>query len=156
MRIPALFVLLAVVSLAGCQSSRAGKPKPDSVLLKAKQDFTVMDKDGNGRVLLDEALAGNAERFRSRDTNRDGYLSVTEYNATVAGTPTTASLKFADLDSDADGKLTLGESAIIVNSLFARFDKNGDNVLTAEEIRKPKPKARSRPKRGAGAGRKRR
>jgi Ca2+-binding EF-hand superfamily protein len=80
------FPLAALCMLMGvCAPTAAqlGKPSPETV---AKQ-FAKADKDGDGKLTLDEAKAGMprvAKRFDTLDKDKKGYVTLDELKAAMA------------------------------------------------------------------------
>ncbi len=78
------------------------------------EQFTAMDKDGNGQLTREEMRTAGRERMQARaderfktlDTNKDGGLSQAEI---AAGRQQSADERFKKLDTDGDGKLTQAE-----------------------------------------------
>jgi len=68
--------------------------------------------------------------FNEYDRNRDGSLDRGEYEK-IPGEKT----KFEDLDTDKNGKLSLGELRRAARERFDRQDRNADGVLSEEELR---------------------
>ena len=73
--------------LLAAQANGKGKGGP-----KAEANFRKLDKDGDGKVTLDEyiglkegeAKAKALKTFQKLDTNRDGHLTLEEYKAASA------------------------------------------------------------------------
>lgn len=87
-----------------------------------------MDTNDDGKVTLDEAVAGAKTRFAKLDANKDGAITKDE----VKG-------RFQHMidkkDSNKDGKITLSEMETGVRAWFQRADANKDNVLADDELR---------------------
>lgn len=84
------------------------------------------------------ALRQREEAFRRMDANKDGSLTLQEYNAALAAAP----LPKADVtsvlerfDTNKDGKVSITENRGPAMAQFDRADANKDGVLSAEERR---------------------
>ncbi len=115
------------------------------------------DKDGDGKVSLDELTAVRTERFTGADKDGDGQLNDAEYVAEFegrlrqqyaeqgrdtsdekfAGSLKQAGVRFALLDRDRNGFLSLDEDLASAQKTFARNDTDGDGFVTAAD---PAPK----------------
>ncbi len=115
------------------------------------------DKDGDGKVSLDELTAVRTERFAGADRDGDGQLSEAEYVAEYAGRQLKqyveqgrnpaderfagglkqAGVRFALLDRDRNGFLSLEEDLESAHKTFARNDTDGDGFVSAAD---PAPK----------------
>jgi Ca2+-binding EF-hand superfamily protein len=99
------------------------------------QRFRNYDNNGDSRVSASE-WTGNRALFQRLDTNRDGYLSMTEYtnnggfNADSQGGP---AFTFANLDRNHDGWLTRNEWKMSAAE-FNRLDTNRDNRISNYEF----------------------
>lgn len=114
------------------------------------------DKDGDGKVSLDELIAVRTERLQGADKDGDGRYSEAEYIAEFEGrlraqyaeqgreasgerfegSLKQAGVRFALLDRDRDGFLSLEEDLESARKTFARNDTDGDGFVTAAD---PKP-----------------
>ena len=95
--------------------------------------FADMDTNGDGLLASGELPLNHAlaPLFRSFDANRDGSLTVAEFDAWRVGTPD----EFGTLDRDGDGlirdsELPLGHALV---DQFVSFDLNGDDFLSRAE-----------------------
>ncbi len=68
------------------------------------------------------------------DKNGDRGLERTEFATLGKYEPIFSKADFAYFDDNADGKISLREFADKPNPLFARYDRNRDCRLTADEI----------------------
>jgi hypothetical protein len=87
-----------------------------------------MDTNKDGKITLDEALAGAKTRFAKVDANKDGSITKDEAKGPFAH-------KLEKKDTNKDGKLTLAEMEAGVRTWFQTADKNKDSVLTGDEMR---------------------
>lgn len=101
-------------------------------------DLLRHDTDKNGSLTRAELDAGLHSEFARADADGDGRLNLAETRAEndrrwrQAGTRTTPLL-----DWNSDGFLSEDEFSNAGRSLFMRFDKDGDGVVTKEEIDSP-------------------
>ena len=114
--------------------------------------FAKMDTDGNGLVTDSERRAyfenmralRRAETFAKIDSNNDGFISKSEFEAhsqarsqerrqkRQARTEQIRRLKRPD--TNGDGMLSRDEHNQAMQARFARMDKDGDGVLSAQEL----------------------
>jgi Ca2+-binding EF-hand superfamily protein len=65
--------------------------------------------------------------FTKIDANKDGVITVAEYNAYWKG-------RFSEIDANKDGKIMADEFAASQKQVFSEMDANKDNVLVAQEF----------------------
>jgi hypothetical protein len=86
-----------------------------------------MDQNQDGKVTLDEALAGAKARFTKVDANKDGAITKDETQG-----------RFQHMinkkDANKDGKITLAEMETGVRTWFQAADANQDKVLAGDEL----------------------
>jgi hypothetical protein len=96
---------------------------------------------------------GGAPTFDAVDTNHDGTISKTEFQAFVAHAPVGGPhgpggpgrhfvrqmmpMDIKTLDTDGDGKISLEEFATPMKAHFAELDTNHDGFLDANELPPP-------------------
>ncbi len=123
-------------------------------------NFQKLDDDGNRLVDAREfgrSPARGAEFMRG-DSNKDGSLTVAEYNALVSSTQRgltstrrvrvpslgTTPAWFRRADANRDNRLSVTEATASVLRTFDRYDTNRDSRLTADERRVAWQAAQSR------------
>lgn len=82
--------------------------------------------------------------FRQLDKDKNGSLSLQEYNSAAASqTPKAdATARLNQLDKNKDGRISMIESRAPAEAQFTRLDVNKDGILSVEEQRRPAPKKR--------------
>jgi Ca2+-binding EF-hand superfamily protein len=105
----------------------------------AEDAFKRMDTDGNGKVTASENAAFAETMFKQSDTNYDGQVSAAECDSAQASHGNKVSQKASArhlqiVDTDGSGQISASENAIFARSEFARADKNGDGVLSEDEV----------------------
>lgn len=98
-----------------------------AVAVTAATGAMASDRNGGGKGQM---------RFERADADSSGDISFEEFSAAMKG-------RFETADSDGDGKVTMAEIASAIEKtraermakrMMARFDTNGDGVLTAAEV----------------------
>lgn len=105
----------------------------------AEDAFKRMDTDGNGKVTALENAAFAETMFKQSDTNYDGQVSAAECDSAQAAHGNKVSQKASArhlqmVDTDGSGQISLSENAAFAQSEFTRADKNGDGVLSEDEV----------------------
>lgn len=124
------FLLLPVFSaVVSCQTTPTAQP----------DRFTLMDLNKDGSLDRGEVSDHyTKELFTGRDTNGDGSITRTEWNPEITAEE---SKKFALIDANKDGKVTLEEAKAYTRrkgtytSTFGEADANRDGRITREEIK---------------------
>jgi Ca2+-binding EF-hand superfamily protein len=149
-------LLAAVATAAPAQNNAAAAPQPvsrTSYMQRIDNGFVAADADKDGfleraeieaaetRVLTARKAALLKQReaaFRRMDTNKDGSLSLAEYNAPLANAaiPKANAAPVLDrLDANKDGKVSLAENRAPAIAQFDRADTNKDGTLSVDEQR---------------------
>ena len=129
-------VMLSALTLAS--QSLAAEPKSAA----ADAEFAKMDTNKDGKVSVDEHVAGAKQMFDTMDGNKDGKVTAAEMEAAhqrVTGrkatkSDMTAADKIKVVDSDGDGILTGEEHAVGSRAMFEKMDADKDGLLTKEEL----------------------
>ena len=116
-----------------------------------RHGFSKMDSDGDGVISKDEFLARHQSRFAQVDTDGDGVVSEDEKAAAKEARRAKreerrAKIKerreqarekiLAEFDANGDGQLDASEREAVALNRFERMDKNGDGVLSEDELPK--------------------
>jgi Ca2+-binding EF-hand superfamily protein len=97
------------------------------------------DVNEDGSITREEVTAVTAEKMKTFDLNGDGALSLDEYKALWTDAMNEAIVRsFQFHDPDGDAKVTLEEYSDNFDKLFARFDRNGDGTIAADEFGPPR------------------
>ena len=99
--------------------------------LTRKQIMESADKNRDGKIGRVEFLERMREAFFFLDVNKDGFLTLEEYQRIQGTDPK----RFARADRNKDGKLSLDEFLKAVTTDFDAADKNDDGVLDEEEVK---------------------
>jgi Ca2+-binding EF-hand superfamily protein len=99
--------------------------------LTRKQIMESADKNRDGKIGRVEFLERMREAFFFVDANKDGFLTLDEYQR-IEGAD---SRGFARADRNKDGKLSIDEFLKAVTEDFDAADKNDDGVLEEEEVK---------------------
>lgn len=108
----AALVLLVALSGATAMASAQGVDTTGGYLQR-------MDRDGDGRVSLDEYLAWMSYAFDARDLDHDGVLSP------------------AELPGGRGKPVTRAQHQATLTARFRKQDSNGDGYLSARELAAP-------------------
>lgn len=108
----AALVLLVTLSGATATASAQGVDTTGGYLQR-------MDRDGDGRVSLDEYLAWMSYAFDARDLDHDGVLSP------------------AELPGGRGKPVTRAQHQATLTARFRKQDSNGDGYLSARELAAP-------------------
>lgn len=150
-------VLVSSASLAMGQAPRANTgPQPlsrDAYLQRIDRVFAAVDTNKDGftdkkeiEVAETKALGVRKAQiinqreaaFKKLDTNKDGSLSLTEFNAPLVAQPlpkANATPMLTRLDTNKDGKVSAAENRAPAQARFDRLDTNKDGTLSPEEQR---------------------
>ena len=138
--VPSLVAALALLLLGGCAttSDNFSVADRDSDGKLSKSEFKKAlvtaiyangDPDGDGKISFAEYSAVDPNypkaRFRSRDLNRDGFVTPEELDRYAESTGSFDKL-VADIDSNGDGFIDREESKVFNQRLMAA---KGDNAL---------------------------
>jgi Ca2+-binding EF-hand superfamily protein len=99
--------------------------------LTRKQIMESADKNRDGKIGRIEFLNRMREAFFFVDVNKDGFLTIEEYQL-IQGVDLR---RFSAADRNKDGKLSLDEFLKAVSEDFDAADKNDDGVLEDEEVK---------------------
>ena len=123
-RFALLFMTIALISANGIV---AHGQQP----LTRKQIMESADKNRDGKIGRVEFLERMREAFFFVDANKDGFLTLDEYQR-IEGAD---SRGFARADRNTDGKLSLDEFLKAITADFDAADRNDDGVLDDAEIK---------------------
>lgn len=124
LRYTLLLVLIALLSVHGALAQN--RPQ-----LSRKQIIESADENEDGHIDRIEFLNRMKEAFFFVDANKDGYVTLEEYQQAIQGADPK---RFTSADGNQDSKISMAEFLKAVNADFDAADKNGDGVLDATEI----------------------
>jgi Ca2+-binding EF-hand superfamily protein len=97
------------------------------------------DKDNDGKISAAEWPTEGRLTFEKADANSDGFVTADEmakaHKPREGGKGDPAD-RFAKLDTDKDGKLSVTEWSAMGEKMFARLDDNKDGKISADEMPK--------------------
>jgi len=123
-----LITWLAAVVLIGFTAPAFGQGmKP----MKREAVIESCDKNGDGEIDREEYFVRMTDVFFLADTDKDGYLEISEILAAV---PDANPERVKAADTNHDGKIDLHELQNALSKDFERADENGDGVLDKDEV----------------------
>jgi Ca2+-binding EF-hand superfamily protein len=124
-RYVSLLMLIALMS-AGMVSAQ-NRPQ-----VTRKQIMDTADRNKDSRIDRVEFLNRMKEAFFFIDVDKDGYVTIIEYQQSIQGTNPR---QVTAADRNKDGKISMDELLKIVSGDFDAADRNDDGVLGEEEIK---------------------
>lgn len=99
---------------------------------KARKWFDTLDLDKNEEITKQELFETIRRRFNNMDRSRDKFVSKSEYLA-LRDDKQVGERRFGELDSNADGRLSMSEFASPADWRFDRIDRNLDGKVSRPE-----------------------
>lgn len=126
--------ILTALSGVAIAAAQADKPEHEGGCGKGRlHHFEKLDKNADGKVTREEMLSGVTARFDQADSDKDGTLSDAEKKAAHEKH---AAERFAKGDKNGDGVLTQDELPPRFGERLFKLDANKDGKLTREELAK--------------------
>jgi Ca2+-binding EF-hand superfamily protein len=97
-----------------------------------KQVMETADRNKDNRIDRVEFLNRMKEAFFFIDVDKDGYVTIIEYQQSIQGTDPR---QVTAADRNKDGKISMDELLKIVSGDFDAADRNDDGVVDVEEIK---------------------
>jgi Ca2+-binding EF-hand superfamily protein len=97
-----------------------------------QQIMETADRNRDGRIDRVEFLNRMKEAFFFIDVDKDGYVTIIEYQQSIQGTNPR---QVTAADRNKDGKISMDELLKIVSGDFDAADRNDDGALGEEEIK---------------------
>lgn len=102
--------------------------------------FDIYDLNHDGALTRSELEAGLRVDFAKADLNHDGHLDADEMRVVNQQRwENDASMASPLVDWNQDGIIDLTEFGATARSLFAQYDRDGDGVITAEDLHIARP-----------------
>jgi Ca2+-binding EF-hand superfamily protein len=143
------------VSGAALAGNEAGKQGNKNHAARAEKRFQNLDKNNDGKISAAELNQSLAARFVKMDTNKDGFLSKEDRKqigkkgkkaGKKAGKRGAKMAKRMNrLDTNKDGKISAVEFQAVGPAMFKKLDKNGDGVITKDEMKQARKGHGKRP-----------
>jgi Ca2+-binding EF-hand superfamily protein len=124
-RYVSLLMMIALMS-AGMISAQ-NRPQ-----VTRKQIMDTADRNKDSRIDRVEFLNRMKEAFFFIDVDKDGYVTIIEYQQSIQGANPR---QITATDRNKDGKISMDELLKIVSGDFDTADRNDDGVLGEEEIK---------------------
>jgi hypothetical protein len=126
---------LAFAGTAGSLAIAADRADGHGKWRQGAMRFDRLDKDSNGDVTFDEFSAAMANRITEADADHDGKLTVAELAAEIEKmrAQRMARRMIARFDTDGDGVLTKAEVESRQKKMFALLDRNDDGKIEKSE-----------------------
>ena len=135
--------VLSLVLVLGCTAAAAQGRQGLANLEQA-------DTNKDGSISKAEYLEARAQQFAKFDRNSDGYIDDADMPTRTEGQPQrgrrAAQLR-AQLDANADGKISKAEFVDAPAPAFERADADRNGVLTTQELEAVRGKVRERAER---------
>jgi hypothetical protein len=98
------------------------------------EDF---DSNNDGKFTQAEVDQSRRERFAQFDTDKDGKLTLQEYQALWLDAMRRSMVdRFQGLDDDGDATVTVEEFVAPFSKMVNRLDRNNDGAITRDEFRR--------------------
>lgn len=150
---PLLLATTVVMLAPPALAQPAAGPNPGPGAARPAAVFALVDGNGDGRVVFEEAWTFVQARFGEADRNKDGALVLEEVLAfqpmrSPEGTPRAeanpmrarmVAAIFRAIDGNSDGRVTLAEIRPALEAQFRALDVNGDRGVTLDEVPIPRP-----------------
>lgn len=138
---------VALLALATGAVAQAQQPAAEQAGSPTDAFLQELDKDGDGAISKDEALAPDRERFTKTDGNGDGAITQDEAQASFEanvppemieqmkekGMPNPGETFMKNLDQNQDGKVDVDELTSRTAASFDRMDTDGDGMASRAE-----------------------
>ena len=119
-RLALSFAVAQLLLLEGCQAGLGGAPaQPTTGRLPFIAEFKRIDSANIERITMEQAVAYYHKRFMELDKNGDGFLDMSELEASLPLMDAASGKELVTrLDRNSDGKLSEPEYMVIANWLF--------------------------------------
>jgi Ca2+-binding EF-hand superfamily protein len=124
-RYVSLLLMIALISVS--MVSAQNRPQ-----VTRKQVMETADRNKDSRIDRVEFLNRMKEAFFFIDVDKDGYVTIIEYQRSIQGAD---QRQVTAADRNKDGKISMDELLKIVSGDFDAADRNDDGVLSEEEIK---------------------
>ncbi len=130
------FAALALQAAPSPPSPTNAPPAPTIVAEPVAVMFAGFDADGDARLTRAELAAGAARSFATVDTANAGavgYIAFADWAQRWLG-DRNAVPSALEVDRDGDNRITLQELQDRLDTVFARLDRDKDDILTRAEL----------------------